>query len=60
MLYGTIVKMLLNTLHHGLFLRKVSINDKDDYKIVTKMPPTWSYLFIITFLLEFTVMKELV
>jgi len=34
--YGTTVKMLQNTVHHGLILRKVSINDKDNYKTVTK------------------------
>ena len=46
--YGTTVKMLLNTVHHGLIIWKVSINDKDDYKT----PPTWSYLSVITLLLE--------
>ena len=30
--YGTKFKMLQNTVHHGLIPRKVSINDKDDYK----------------------------
>ena len=34
--YGTTVKKLQNTLHCGLILWKVSINDKDDYKTVTK------------------------
>jgi len=29
--YETTVKMLQNTLHRGLILGKVSINDKDDY-----------------------------
>ena len=63
--YGTTVKMLQKNFalwsefFCGLILRKISINDKNDYKTVTKMPPTWSYLSI-TFLLELTVMKELV
>jgi len=34
--YGTAVKMLQNTVHHGLIPWKVSINDKDDHKTVTK------------------------
>jgi len=34
--YGTTVKMLQNTVHHGLILRKVSINNKDDHKAVMK------------------------
>ena len=52
--------MLQNTLHRGLIQRKVSIDDKDDYKQSRKTAPTWSYLSVITFLLEFSVMKELV
>ena len=54
---GTAVQ---NTVHRGLILWKVSINDKDNYKSHERTPPTWSYLSEITFLLEFTVMKELV
>ena len=33
--YGTTVKTLQNTVHRGLILRKVFINDKDEYKMVT-------------------------
>ena len=32
--YGTTIKMLQNTVHRGLILRKVSNSDKDDYKTV--------------------------
>jgi len=51
--YGTATKMLQNTVHRGLILRKVSINDKNDYKTVTK-----KHHMVFTFLLEFIVMKE--
>ena len=37
--YGTTVKMLQNTVHRGLILLKVSINDKGNYKTVTKKHP---------------------
>ena len=37
---GTTVKMVQNTVHCGLILQKVSIiNDKDNYKTVTKNSP---------------------
>ena len=35
-IYGTTVKILQNTVHHGLIPWKVFINDKDDYKTVTQ------------------------
>ena len=41
---------LQNIVHRGLIPRKVSINDKDHYKTVTKEQPTWSHLLVITFL----------
>jgi len=34
--YGTTTKMLQNTMYRGLILQKVSFNDKNDYKTVTK------------------------
>ena len=34
--YGITIKMLQNTVHCGLILWKVSINDKDDHKTVPK------------------------
>jgi len=40
---GSIVKMLKNTVHQGLILWKVSINDKDNYKTVTK---NTTYMFL--------------
>ena len=58
--HGTTVKMLQNTLHRGLILRKVSINDKDNYKTVTKNATHMVLSICNYFLLEFTVMKELV
>ena len=58
--YGTAVKILQNTLHHCLILQKVFVNDKDDYKKVMKKCHPHDLISEITFLLEFTVMKELV
>ena len=60
--YGTTVKMLQNTVHRGLIVWKVSIDDKDDYKTVTKKhhPHTQSYLSaIIRIHCIYAVMKEL-
>ena len=34
--YGTTIKILQNTVHRGLILWKVSINDKNNCKTVTK------------------------
>jgi len=56
--YGTTVKMLQNTVHRSLILQKVSINDRDDYKTVTKQHMVLSLCNY--FLIELTVMKELV
>ena len=57
--YVTRVKMLQNTVHHGLIPRKVTINDKDDYKTVTKKHHSHGLISVITFLLEFTIMHAI-
>jgi len=56
--YGTTVKTLQNTVHRSLILWKVSINDKDDNKTVTKN--STHTVLSLNSLLEFNVTKQLV
>ena len=54
-MHGATIKMLQNTLHHGLILWKVSI--KTVKTVTIKHHPHGLTLSVITFLIEFTVMK---